>query len=62
MTDFFTVELTDDELKDLDQLHTLASYFCEMTQDNGEQSKEDKQSLEDGFKVLERLWKEWSKK
>lgn len=59
MKDRTTIELSDDELKDLDQLHTLARYFCEMTQDpNSKQWQEDNQSVEDGFRVLERLWKE----
>ena len=55
-----TVTLSDDEIQDLDQLHTLASYFCEMTQNHGEQWKEDCKSVEAGYEVLKRLWKEWS--
>jgi hypothetical protein len=62
MSGVITVEISDEELQDLDQLHTLARYFCEMTQDNGEQWKEDCESVEGGFRVLERLWKEWSDK
>lgn len=58
MKDRTTVEISDDDLKDLDQLHNLALYFCEMTNDKSEQSKEDYRSVEDGLKVLSRLWRE----
>lgn len=61
MKDFTTIEISDDELKDLDQLHTLARYFCEMTHDSkSTQWQEDNQSVEDGLKVLARLWREMS--
>jgi hypothetical protein len=61
MKDRTTIEISDDDLKDLDMLHNLALYFCDMTNDGSEQSKEDYQSLEDGFKVLARLWQEMAK-
>ena len=63
MKDEITTIISDEDLQDLDQLHTLARYFCEMTNggSNTQQWKEDNKSVEDGFKVLERLWKEWGK-
>ena len=63
MKDEITTIISDEDLQDLDQLHTLARYFCEMTSggSNTQQWKEDNQSVKDGFKVLERLWKEWGK-